>query len=135
MTGILPDANVVGVVRALINYLQGDQWQDYWESLKIVVFTFADLGLAESAPDSIVWNVCQEREVVLITANRNSKRADSLAAVIRSSNRPTSLPLFTISDLGKLRRSKRYARKVAERLLEYLLDIELYLGSGRLYLP
>jgi hypothetical protein len=71
----------------------------------------------------------------LFTANRNQKGDDSLEATIRRENTPTSLPVLTLANAKRFEESREYAERVATRLLEYLLDIETYRGSGRLYLP
>jgi hypothetical protein len=45
-----------------------------------------------------------------------------------------SLPVLTISEPQRLLSSRAYARRVAERLMEYLIDVENLRGTGRLYL-
>ena len=106
-----------------------------WESLNLAVLTFEDLNLPDNVVDSRLWRICQQCQVVLVTANRNGKGIDTLDAVIGRENSPGSLPIFTFADVHKVRSHKTYARKVAERLLEFLLYIEDYHGTGRLYLP
>ena len=73
--------------------------------------------------------------VVLITGNRNRRGPSSLEETILLHNTPTSLPVFTLADPKRIRRSHKYANRVIESLLENLLDMESYLGTGRLYLP
>jgi len=63
-------------------------------------------------------------EVILITANFNANDADLPDTIIRQENNAHCLPVRTLSE----------ARVVA-RLFEILLDIELYRGTGRLFLP
>ena len=72
---------------------------------------------------------------MFITNNRNSDSPDSLEATIRQYNTTHSLPVFTIADLDDFRKNRTYARRVLERLYEYLLDIARVRGTGRLYLP
>ena len=36
---------------------------------------------------------------------------------------------------GHLLRSRDYADRIVERLMDYLMNIEDYRGAGRLYLP
>jgi hypothetical protein len=50
-------------------------------------------------------------------------------------NTPTSLPVLTIGVPPRVLSSRAYAERVATRLLEVLLDVEQYRGTGRLYLP
>ena len=61
-------------------------WREIWESLRLSYHTFAEFGLHREAPDSIVWQACQDREVALITGNRNKKSPDSLETTLRSRN-------------------------------------------------
>lgn len=72
---------------------------------------------------------------MLITGNRNQAGPASLEAVIHASTTPLSLPVLTIGEPQRLLRSRVYAQRVVERLLEYLIDIENLRGTGRLYLP
>jgi hypothetical protein len=82
-----------------------------------------------------LWRLCQAKQILLITGNRNSTGPESLEAVIARDNTPTSLPVFTIADPRQILSSRAYAEQVVTRLLEYLLDLENFRGTGRLYLP
>jgi hypothetical protein len=42
---------------------------------------------------------------------------------------------LTISAPQRILSSRAYARRMVERLLEYLIDVENLRGTGRLYLP
>jgi len=55
--------------------------------------------------------------------------------MIHTSNTPWSMPVLTIGEPQRLLRSRAYAQRAVERLLEYLVDIENLRGTGRLYLP
>ncbi len=46
-----------------------------------------------------------------------------------------SLPVFTIADANRVVNDRDYARRVAEKLLEYLLMIDGVRGAGRMYVP
>ena len=61
--------------------------------------------------------------------------SEALEAVIEWNNTPTSLPVLTIGAPPRVLSSRAYAERVATRLLEVLLDVEQYRGTGRLYLP
>jgi len=135
MRAILADVNVRGHMSALLTHLQGDRWRELWDSLNLSVETFAALGLALNASDRLLWHTCQEQEIVFVTGNRNHDGPESLEAAIRELNLPHSLPVFTLADTQRILSSGAYADRVAERLLEYLLDIDNYRGTGRLYLP
>jgi hypothetical protein len=103
--------------------------------LNLPLLTFRDLGLAPDASDALLWQRCQEEQIILITANRNNDGPDSLEATLRTQNRPDSLPVFTVADAERVLHSGEYVGRVVERLLDYLLDIDNYRGTGRLYLP
>jgi hypothetical protein len=97
--------------------------------------TFRDLGLAPAASDAVVWQICQDQQIALITANRNADGPDSLEETLRTRNRPDSLPVFTVSDAQRVLHSPDYAERVAVKLLDYLMNIDRVRGTGRLYLP
>lgn len=135
MMGILADNNAQGHVEILVQIWQSDAWREFWTDLNVSLLTFGDLGLTPEVPDALLWNACQQRQVVLITYNRNAKGPDSLEETIRAHNAPHSLPVFTIANADRVHTSKAYAERVAERLLEYLLEIDKVRGTGRLYVP
>jgi len=133
--GLLADVNVQGHVEVLLLVLESSEWAELWRSLQATAHTFADVGLSRDAKDVEVWRLCQERQLLLVTANRNNEGADSLEATIQTANTATSLPVLTLADAEKIRHSRTYAEQVALRLLEYLTDSENCRGTGRLYLP
>ena len=135
MPDLLADINVQGQVDLLRLVLESSEWADLWRGLSISIHTFDDVGLTQDARDDTVWRLCQERQFLLITANRNREDETSLEATIQKENTPASLPVFTLADAEQVRHSRAYAEAVAVRMLEYLLDIDSYRGTGRLYLP
>ena len=135
MKGILADINIQGHVAILERVWKGKVWGDVWAGLSLTVRTFADVGLPANASDAVVWHLCQQQELVLITANRNDEVPDSLEATIRDHNTVASLPVFTLADSEGVRHSHSYAERVAESLLEYFVDIDKVRGTGRLYVP
>ena len=135
MQGLLADVNCEGYVRLLTGLLLAESRRELWDALSLHVLEFDDLGLDVSSSDRDVWAVCQQRELVLITANRNARGDDSLELVIRDANGPDSLPVVTISNARRVYVDAAYAHRLADRLLEYLYDIANYRGTGRLYLP
>jgi hypothetical protein len=129
------DNDISGQFEELIRILLSPTWRELWLSLKLPVETFETLGLTRDSPDVEVWKVCQSRQVILVTANRNQEGPDSLESAIRERNEAGSLPVFTIAAPRAVLASKAYAERVAVRLLDYLLDIDKYRGAGRLWLP
>ena len=71
MKGILADANIQGYVDYLIALVQAEPWKLFWDDLGIQYRHFSDVGLAPEAADSLVWETCQQEELVLVTDNRN----------------------------------------------------------------
>ncbi len=135
MKGILADVNIQGHVDSLVVLMRAEPWKLFWDHLQLQYFHFTDVGLAAESLDSIVWETCQKQSLVLITDNRNKKGADSLEATIRNFNAPTSLPIFTISSIPRLRKSNDFANRIIDTLFDSLLRIETLRGTGRLYLP
>jgi hypothetical protein len=133
--GILADVNVQGHVALLRRLWESEPFAEIWAHLNLPVVTLADVGLPEGASDAEVWWLCQERQLLLITANRNKDGEDSLEETIRKASSADCLPVVTFADADHFRRSKEYAERVAEKLLEKLLDIDTYRGAGRLYVP
>jgi hypothetical protein len=110
-------------------------WYEVWHELAVRVESFASLGLPENTSDAALWQFCQTQQIILITGNRNKAGPEALEAVIERNNTPTSLPVLTIGAPPWVLSSRAYAERVATRLLEILLDVEQYRGTGRLYLP
>ena len=135
MRAILGDVNIQGHVDLLVVRMQAEPWKLFWDYLHVQYVHFADVGLAPSALDSVVWETCQKEELVLITDNRNQQDLDSLEATTQTRNTPTSLPVFTIANVPHLRASRDYADRIIDKLLDALLRIDALRGSGRLYLP
>jgi hypothetical protein len=135
MPAIMADNDSTGQFAVILALLESDAWNEFWETTNCSVTTFKKLGLEQTAPDAAVWHTCQEREVILVTSNRNAEGAESLEATIRASNTPNSLPVITIADPQRLMESKAYAERAVARLLDYLMDLENYRGTGRLFVP
>jgi hypothetical protein len=133
--GILADVNIEGHVDLLVTLMQAEPWRLFWDHLQLRYVHFTDLGLTPDALDSLVWDTCQNGELILVTDNRNRKGSDSLEATIQAHNTPSSLPVFTIANVPHLRASRGYADRVIDKLLDSLMRIETLRGTGRLYLP
>lgn len=96
--------------------------------------TFAHVGLPVDSNDRAVWRFAQAQGMILLTHNRNMKGEDSLEQTIREENMPTSLPVLTVGRVERLR-DKSYRERCAIRLVEIGLEVEKYLGTGRIYVP
>lgn len=135
MKGLLADHDIQGYVDVLVACMQSEPWKPFWDHLSLNYVHFSDVGLPPNAPDSIIWRVCQERQLILITNNRTENEPDSLETTIRLHNTPTCLPIFTIGKVQRLRYSGSYADEILESLPDALLRIDSLRGTGRLYLP
>lgn len=135
MIAILADANVEGHVARLVSLMQSDDWREIWDFLGLKVVSFTELGLDPETPDDEVWQVCQDRQLCLLTSNRNDDGPDSLAATIRSRTTVDSLPVFTFGDADRILQDRDYALRVVESLFDQLLRLDTLRGTGRQYLP
>ena len=136
MNGILGDINIAGQMPDLVEtFFATEEWSEIWNSLGISYLVFANVGLDQRSPDDLVWQTCQDKELVLITGNRNHDGPTSLEATIRSRLKPASLPVITISKPKSLGLNSLYTAQVGIKLLDYLLNIERFRGTGRLYVP
>lgn len=131
MNVVLADHNIEGQADLIFAYLTSEGWLDVFP---ILLVKFSDLGLAVNSNDRTVWRVCQENQMVLLTDNRNMKDADSLGRVIEEENTKISLPVLTIGNKDKLD-ERQYREDCAMRMLDILLEIERYFGTGRLFIP
>jgi hypothetical protein len=135
MPAIMADHDIEGQMQVLLRLLTSAAWFEVWHELAIRVESFASLGLPENTSDIALWQFCQTQQIILITGNRNKAGPEALEAVIEQNNTLTSLPVLTIGTPPRVLSSREYAERVATRLLEVLLDVEQYRGTGRLYLP
>lgn len=135
MPAIMADHDIEGHVQVLLRLIGSTEWSELWQEMAVQIESFTSLGLPYNTPDAELWHLCQTRQIVLITGNRNKIGPEALEATIERSNTPDSLPVLTIGDPARTLTSRAYADRVVTRLLEYLLDLEQYRGTGRLYLP
>jgi len=131
----MSDNDIQGHFAELLNLLQSNYWREIWDSLGLAVETFDTLGLSRDAPDSVVWQTCQQHQVFLVTGNRNQEGPESLETAVRTLNEAGSLPVFTLADPVRFMHSRSYADRVVERLLDCLLNLENYRGAGRVFIP
>jgi len=86
------------------------------------------------ANDRLLWCYAQENQMMILTANRNMKGDDLLEQVMREENTADSFPVLTIAYLDRLDEFD-YRERCVERLVEIVLDVDSYMGAGRLFIP
>lgn len=131
MITILADHNLEGDAALLWENVTRDGWAAL---VPMQLFFFADVGLPHNSDDRVVWRFVQERQLFLLTANRNMKGDDSLEQVTREELTTESLPVITISSRKKIV-EQSYRQNCATRLVEIVLELEFYRGVPRLYIP
>ncbi len=128
---VLSDHNLEGQAILLWSTMESEGWL---KLLPIPLLTFADVGLPFESSDRVVWRYAQERNLILLTANRNDDGEDSLGRTIQDENTATSLPVVTIGTADRLEESY-YRERCAEKLMEIVIYIERYRGVGRVFIP
>ena len=73
--------------------------------------------------------------MLLLTANRNKSRTNSLEQVLLDYHSPQSLTVLTVSQAKRLLQDRAYRNTCAERIAEIILDFEFYRGIPRLFIP
>lgn len=131
MTVILADHDIEGHAYSLIGVLGAEGWL---EMVDLRLTTFSQVGLSFDSSDRVVWRFAQENRMILLTNNRNMDGADSLEQTLREENTPTSLPIVTIANIGRLS-EKQYRERCAFQLLEIVLELQKHLGRNRVYIP
>jgi len=128
---ILVDHNIEGQATLLLRALESQGWVDLG---LLQVATFRDLSLPIDSSDREIWRFVQEHGMLLLTGNRNMTDEDSLQQTLRDENRPDSIPVITIANVNRVR-ERNYREECANRLAEICSDVEIYLGTGRLFIP
>jgi len=126
----LIDHNLEGQALILFGSILAEGWLNL---LPVQFVTFEEVGLSVYSSDRIVWNFAQANQMSLLTANRSMKGEDSLEQVIREENTPTSFPVITIGNLDRIEEYD-YRERCVDRLMEVVMDIEIYMGVGRLFI-
>lgn len=127
----LVDYNLDGYALVFLGILTKLGWL---EILSVQFVTFREARLSMESSDRMVWRYAQENQMMILTANRNMKGEDSLEQVMREGNTADSFPVLTIADLDRLDEFD-YRERCVERLIEIVLDIDNYMGAGRLFIP
>lgn len=128
----LVDHNLRGHAILLSGSMVSSGWLD-WVFVRFI--TFEEVGLSINSDDRIVWQLAQSNQMILLTANRSMKGENSLEQVMREEMTSKSLPVITISDADRLLNDSEYRQRCAVRLVEIVLDIDVYMGVSRLFIP
>ena len=135
MCGLLADEHADAHLRALVQVCNSPRWREIWTTIGVRNHGFSDFKLSPGISDLILWQFCQAESLLLVTANRNGRGSDSLDVTIRTHGIATSLPVLTIADERLMLVDRGYAERAGIRLLEILLDLDEFRGTGRLFLP
>ncbi|MEZ4713513.1 MAG: hypothetical protein R3A44_40375 [Caldilineaceae bacterium] len=125
------DNNLAGQLDLLAGALFATGWL---ELISLRLVTFAEMNLPENIDDRSLWRFAQANQMLLLTENRNMKGPNSLEQTIREEGAPHSLPVITIGSRDRLIQPD-YRRRCAERLVEIVIDLHLYRGVSRIYIP
>jgi predicted nuclease of predicted toxin-antitoxin system len=128
---LLVDHDIEGYAVLLWGGLIAEGWLELAE-INFVMFTTVDLALDSNDRD--IWRFAQANDMVLLTSNRNMQDDDSLEQTIRQENTLGSLPVITISNVQRLD-EKSYRDRCITRLVEIAVDLDNYLGTGRIFVP
>lgn len=128
----LIDHNLEGHAVLLLGTIASQGWL---ENLPIEFVTFPEISIPVDSSDKVVWRLAQEKQMILLTANRSMKGKDSLEQVIREENTPTSLPVLTIGNADRLLNDAEYRDRCVESLIDIVLSIDLYKGTRRIFSP
>jgi hypothetical protein len=131
MIKILVDHNIEGQAVLLWGTLGAGDWLGLVE---IHMFRFDEVGLAPDSSDREVWRFAQSQQMILLTDNRNMEGDDSLERTIRDENTATALPVLTIGRADRIP-DKEYRERCVLRLLDIILDLNNFLGTGRVFIP
>jgi hypothetical protein len=128
----LIDYNLQKYAAILLGKIANEGWLDL---IAIRFIFFSDVNLPTDSDDRSVWRLSQSSRMILLTANWNMKGEDSLEQVLREENTSDSLPIVTIANLDRFSKEPNYRSRCADRIIDIVLNIEDYMGSGRIYIP
>ena len=128
----LVDHNLEGHAEILLGNIASQGWL---ELLPIRFVVFKEINLSINSSDRMVWRTAQSNQMMLLTANRSMKEEDSLEQVLREENTSDSLPVITIGDPDRFLADRVYRNRCVDRILIILVDIENFIGAGRLFVP
>ncbi len=128
---ILADHNIEGHAVILLGTFVAEGWS---ELVNIELAMLADVGMPSNSNDRFVWRFAQKNGMVLLTDNRNMAGDDSLEQTIREENTQKSFPVITLGNTNRLD-EKIYRERCVSRLVDIALDLNNYLGLGRIFIP
>jgi hypothetical protein len=128
----LVDHNLKGHALVFFGAIASQGWLDV---VPIQFVTFDEMNLLIDSDDRIVWQLAQENQMILLTANRSMKGKDSLEQVMREESTSESLPVITVSNADRLLNDSEYRGRCVESLVEIVLDIDTYRGARRIFIP
>lgn len=128
---LLADHNIEGQALLLWGTLGATGWL---ELVPLQLARFAEVGLSYDSSDRTVWRFAQENRMLLLTDNRNMIGPDSLERTIRNENRADSLPVITLSRADRVV-EQAYRERCVMRVLDIILELHNYLGTGRIFIP
>ena len=128
---ILIDHNIAGQARLLRDVLVEMGWLDL---LSLRMLTLAEAGLPVNSSDVPIWRFAQQHGMLILTDNRRMAGNNSLEETIRTENTATSMPVITVGNRQRLQK-RAYREACASRLVEIILDLDQFLGTGRVYIP
>jgi hypothetical protein len=114
----MADHDIEGQMQVLLRLLVSSEWRLLWAELAIRVESFVSLGVSVDTPDGELWRLCQTRQIVLVTGNRNNEGPESLEAVIQEANSPTSLPVLIIGEPQRIFSGNTYAHHEAIKVTQ-----------------
>jgi len=132
---IVADVDSRGQLRAIVSFYRRTPWGRLWAALEVEEKQFPDLGVVDTDSDLKVWRAAQAHGALLLTGNRNQSGTDSLEAVLRRENSPACLPVVTLGDAKRMMADRQYFERAAIRLIEIVMDLDQYCGTGRVYIP
>lgn len=128
---LLLDHDLEGQVPFLEAGWRETGWDQY---LHLELIRLRDLNMPNDASDQDIWHYVQREHLLLLTNNRNREDDTSLQATIERENTPDSLPVLTVSDKDKLV-LPAYRQQAAHKLAVVIIDLDNYLGVGRVFIP
>lgn len=128
----LVDHNLNGHCAVFLGTIASQGWLDL---VSIEFVKFSEMNLPTDSDDRVVWRLAQKNQMILFTANRSMKGNDSLEQVMREENTLASLPVVTVGNADRLLNDAEYRKRCVDSLMAIVLDLETYLGVGRLFIP
>jgi len=69
MLAIMADHDIEGHLQVLLKILDSGDWRELWNEIAVSVESFSTLQVSYAARDAELWQLCQDRQIVMITGN------------------------------------------------------------------